>query len=142
MNVDLSTQMLSDSTALRMLLHRHQGLLELLSVGADAAPVLDELRERLVAILRSAGLEDRIITDGLGGLVALTLGFIVGGRARHAGTPADVYDRLRALPTQNYPNLQSMAAQYADHWSDNAYTYGLEALLSSMQDSLPHVPES
>src|ERR1700758_4555168 len=55
-----------EMTAMRTALQNHHGLLELLSVGNDAAPVLDELRERLIGILRSAGLDDRTMVEGVG----------------------------------------------------------------------------
>jgi AcrR family transcriptional regulator len=122
-----------EMTALRTALQKHHGLLELLSVGNDAAPVLDELRERLIGILRSAGLDDRTMVEGLGSLVALTLGFAVGGRARHAGTNGDIYKRLQSLPAQRFPNLRSAASHYSEHWSDRAFSYGLESVLATME---------
>jgi AcrR family transcriptional regulator len=124
-----------EMTSLRGALQRHDGLLELLSIGTDAAPVLDELRERLVGILRTAGFDDRTVVDGLGSLVALTLGFAVGGRARHIGLHDDIYNRLRALPPERFPHLTSVAGEYAEHWSDRAFVHGLNALLDAIAAS-------
>jgi len=127
-----------EMASLRAALRRHDGLLELLSIGTDAAPVLDELRERLVGILRSAGFDDRTVVDGLGSLVALTLGFSVGGRARQIGLHDDIYRRLRALSPERFPHLTSVAGEYAQHWSDRAFDYGLEAILDAIEATSSH----
>jgi AcrR family transcriptional regulator len=127
-------------SSLHAALQRHHGLLELLSDGADAVPMLDELRERLVAILRSAGLDDRTIVEGLGSLVALTLGFAVGERARQSVPGGNAYERLQNLPRERFPNLSTMAAEYPMHWSDSAYDYGVAAVLDAMEASTHHGP--
>ena len=123
-------------SSVRAALQRHHGLLELLSDGADAVPMLDGLRERLVAILRSAGLDDHTIVDGLGSLVALTLGFAVGERARQSVSGGNAYERLRNLPSDAFPNLSTLAVEYPLHWSDKAYDYGVAGVLAAMGDSV------
>jgi AcrR family transcriptional regulator len=119
-------------------LQRHHGLLELLSDRTDALPMLDELRERLVAILRTAGIDDQTIIQGLGSLVALTLGFAVGERARQSAPGANAYERLRNLPREGFPNLSTLAVEYPMHWSDQAYDYGVAAVLAAMAGGVGH----
>jgi AcrR family transcriptional regulator len=124
-------------SSLRSAIGRHDALVELLAVGTDAAPVLDELRERLVGILRSSGFDNRTVVDGLGSLIALSLGFAVGRRMRHIGLHDDSYERLGALPADQFPHLTSVAAEYGRHWSDRAFDYGLAAVLDAIESSRP-----
>lgn len=119
--------------SLRAALRRHDGLLELLSIGSDAAPVLDDLRERLIGILRSGGFDDRTVVNGLGSLVALTLGSAVGARARHVDLHDGTYHRLQTLSPERFPHLTSVAGQYWQHWSDQAFHFGLSAILDAIE---------
>jgi hypothetical protein len=73
------------------------------------------------------------MVEGLGSLVALTLGFAVGRRARHACAHDDIYTRLQSPPAQRFPNLGSVASRYAEHWSDRAFSYRLESVLAAME---------
>jgi TetR/AcrR family transcriptional regulator, tetracycline repressor protein len=121
-----------EMSGLRDAMVRHAGLVELLTVGSDAAPVLDRLRERLLGILRGSGADDRVVVEGLGSLIALTLGFAVGSRMRHVGLRDEGYQRLSDLPAGEFPNLTDLADQYAEHWSDRSYTRGLTAILDAI----------
>jgi hypothetical protein len=73
-------------------------LLELLSDGTESGCDARRVRERLIEILRLVGLDDQTIIDGFRSLVALTLGFAVGGRARQSGRDRNAYDRLQGCP--------------------------------------------
>lgn len=122
-----------EMTGLREAMSRHAGLIELLTVGTDAAPVLDRLRERLLGILRASGAEDRVVVEGLGSLIALTLGFAVGRRIRHVGFGGEGYRRLRSLPADEFPNLTALADQYAEHWADRSHARGMDAVLDGIE---------
>ena len=124
-----------EMSGLRDAMVRHAGLVELLTVGSDAAPVLDRLRERLLGILRRSGAGDRVVVEGLGSLIALTLGFAVGSRMRHVGVREEGYQRLSALPAEEFPNLTDLADQYSEHWSDRSYARGLTAILDAIDEA-------
>lgn len=130
---DWRERIVHELAAMHSAFQRHHGLLELLSDGTDAVPMLDALRERLIEIMRSGGLDDQTIIDGLGSLVALTLGFAVGGRARDAVRGGNAYRRLEGVSEQQFPHLRSMAADYPKHWADSAYFYGIDAVLAAME---------
>lgn len=118
---------------LRTSLREHPGLIELLSFQEDGAPSVDKQRDGLLAILRNAGIDDRTAVDGLGSLVALTLGFAVGARARNIGLNDHAYERLGKLSPDDYPHLTAMAGEYAQHWSERAFEYGVNAILDTME---------
>jgi len=128
-------QLIEELRILRSAIREHPGLLELLSVGNDHAPILDGVRERLVGILRGAGLDDRTAVEGLGGLTALTLGFAVGSRLRGPGVLDATHERLSGLPDEDFPHLRAVAAEYADHWSDSAFESSVRALLDGMEST-------
>ena len=90
-------------------------------------------RDGLLAILRNAGIDDRTAVDGLGSVVALTLGFAVGARARNIGLHDHAYERLGKLSPDDYPHLTAMATEYAQHWSERAFEYGVNAILDTME---------
>jgi AcrR family transcriptional regulator len=108
-------QLKTELGSLRTLLQEHPGLIELLGFQEDGAPSVDKQREGLLAILRNAGIDDRTAVNGLGSLVALTLGFAVGARARNIGLNDHAYERLGKLSPDEYPHLTAMAAEYAQH---------------------------
>ncbi|KRC59732.1 MULTISPECIES: TetR/AcrR family transcriptional regulator [unclassified Nocardioides] len=124
--------MLAELDALRGAIERHPGLLELLSVGVEHMPLLDRTRERLVAVLGAEGFDDDTVVDGLGALVALTLGFTVGATLR-SGPLGDSYGRLADLDGAEFPHLRALGADYAAHWSRRAWLAGVEALLDGME---------
>lgn len=128
-------QVTHEMTSLRGAIRRHDGLVELLTIGTDAAPVLDELRERLVGLLVAAGLDQPTVVEALGSLISLTLGFSVGSRARHIGQHDVSYERLRNLDAERFPHLTAVADSYEQHWSDGAFEYGLAAILDSIERS-------
>jgi TetR/AcrR family transcriptional regulator, tetracycline repressor protein len=118
---------------LRTSLQEHPGLIELLGFQEDGAPSVDKQRDGLLAILRNAAIDDRTAVDGLGSLVALTLGFAVGARARNIGLNEHAYERLGKLSPDDYPHLTAMATEYAQHWSERAFDYGANAILDTME---------
>ena len=124
--------MVAELDALRGAIERHPGLLELLSVGVEHMPLLDRTRERLVAVLRAEGFDDDTVVDGLGALVAVSLGFTLGATLR-SGPLAESYGRLADLDDTEFPNLRALGADYAEHWSRRAWLFGVEALLDGME---------
>ena len=126
-------QLKNELGKLRTSLQEHPGLIELLGFQEDGAPSVDKQRDGLLAILRNAGIDDRTAVDGLGSLVALTLGFAVGARARNIGLNDHAYERLGKLSPDDYPHLTAMAAEYAQHWSERAFEYGVNAVLGTME---------
>jgi TetR/AcrR family transcriptional regulator, tetracycline repressor protein len=129
-------QLKNELGKLRTSLQEHPGLIELLGFQDDGAPSVDMQRDRLLAILRSAGIDDRTAVNGLGSLVALTLGFAVGARARNIGLNDQAYERLGKLSPDDYPHLTAMATEYAEHWSERAFEYGVKAVLDTMEAGL------
>jgi AcrR family transcriptional regulator len=125
-------QLMGELCRLRRSLQEHPGLIELLSFSDDAAPGIDRHREGLLAILLDAGINERIAVDALGSVVALTLGFTVGARARNIGLDDHAYDRLRTIPTTEFPHLTAVAEHYASHWSDRAFELGARAIIDSL----------
>lgn len=126
-------QLKSELGKLRTSLREHPGLIELLGFQEDGAPSVDKQRDGLLAILRNAAIDDRTAVDGLGSLVALTLGFAVGARARNIGLNDHAYERLDKLSPDDYPHLTAMATEYAQHWSERAFDYGVNAILDTME---------
>jgi TetR/AcrR family transcriptional regulator, tetracycline repressor protein len=126
-------QLKSELGKLRTSLQEHPGLIELLGFQEDGAPSVDKQRDGLLAILRNAGIDDRTAVNGLGSLVALTLGFAVGARARNIGLNDHAYERLGKLSPHDYPHLTAMATEYAQHWSERAFEYGVNAILDTME---------
>lgn len=126
-------QLKNELGKLRTSLREHPGLIELLGFQEDGAPSIDKQRDGLLAILRNAGIDNRTAVDGLGSLVALTLGFAVGARARNIGLNDHAYERLGKLAPADYPHLTAMAAEYAEHWSERAFDYGVNAVLDTME---------
>ena len=106
--------MLAELDALRGAIERHPGLLELLSVGVEHMPLLDRTRERLVAVLGAEGFDDDTVVDGLGALVALTLGFTVGATLR-SGPLGDSYGRLADPDGARVPQQRGHRAGYPPH---------------------------
>jgi len=133
-------QLTEELGVLRSAIREHPGLLDLLSVGNDHAPILDGVRERLVGILRGAGFDARASVEGLGGLTALTLGFAVGGRLRGPSVLDTTHERLSGLPDQDFPHLRAVAAEYADHWSDSAFESSVRSLLDGMESARGRLP--
>ncbi|BDB44220.1 MULTISPECIES: TetR/AcrR family transcriptional regulator [Mycobacterium] len=125
-------QLKTELGKLRTALREHPGLIELLGFQDDEAPSADRQRDGLLGILRNAGIDDRTAVDGLGSLVALTLGFAVGARARNIGLNDHAYERLGKLSPDDYPHLTAMAGEYAQHWSERAFEYGVNAVLDTM----------
>jgi AcrR family transcriptional regulator len=126
-------QLKNELAKLRSSLQEHPGLIELLGFQDDGAPSIDRQRDGLLAILRSAGIDDRTAVDGLGSMVALTLGFAVGARARNIGLHDHAYERLGKLSPDDYPHLTAMATEYVQHWSERAFEYGVNAILDTME---------
>lgn len=130
--LDWRATMVAELDVLRGAIERHPGLLELLSVGVEHMPLLDRTRERLVAVLRAEGFDDDTVVDGLGALVALSLGFTVGATLR-SGPLGESYGRLADLDGAEFPNLRALGADYAAHWSRRAWLSGVEALMDAME---------
>jgi TetR/AcrR family transcriptional regulator, tetracycline repressor protein len=126
-------QLKNELGKLRTSLQEHPGLIELLGFQEDGAPGVDKQRDGLLAILRNAGIDDRTAVDGLGSLVAVTLGFAVGARARNIGLNDHAYERLGKLSPDDYPHLAALATEYAYHWSERAFEYGVNAILDTME---------
>jgi AcrR family transcriptional regulator len=133
-------QLKTELGKLRTSLQEHPGLVELLGFQKDGAPSIDNQRDGLLAIIRDAGIDDRTAVDGLGSLVALTLGFAVGARARNIGLHDHAYERLGKLSPDEYPHLTAVAAEYAQHWSERAFEYGVRAVLDTMEARRSPVP--
>jgi TetR/AcrR family transcriptional regulator, tetracycline repressor protein len=76
---------------------------------------------------------DRTAVDGLGSLIALTLGFAVGAQAKNIGLNDHAYERLGKLSPDDYLHLTAMAAKYAQDWSERAFEYGVNAVLDTME---------
>jgi AcrR family transcriptional regulator len=129
-------QLRNELGKLRTSLQEHPGLIELLGFAEDGAPSIDKQRDGLLAILRNAGIDDRTAVNGLGSLVALTLGFAVGARARNIGLNDHAYERLGKLSPSDYPHLTAMATEYAQHWSERAFDYGVNSVLDAMEAGL------
>lgn len=117
----------------RAAVRRHAGLIDLLTNGDDAVPALDGLRERVLSIVREADIDDRTAFDAVGSLFAMALGFGVATRARGIGPDSDTYGRLKDLSGETFPNLHAMAGQYAEHWSDHAFEFGVRTILDSIE---------
>lgn len=132
-NFSWRDQLRNELGKLRTSLQEHPGLIELLGFQEDGAPSADKQRDGLLAILRTAGIDNRTAVDGLGSLVALTLGFAVGARARNIGLNDHAYERLDKLSPDDYPHLAAMATEYAQHWSERAFEYGVSAVLDTME---------
>jgi TetR/AcrR family transcriptional regulator, tetracycline repressor protein len=132
-NLSWRGQLKNELAKLRTSLQEHPGLIELLGFQDDGAPSIDKQRDGLLAILRNAGIDDRTAVDGLGSVVALTLGFAVGARARNIGLHDHAYERLGTLSPDDYPHLTAMATEYAQHWSERAFEYGVNAILDTME---------
>jgi len=109
-----------------------------LDLALDALPktaivndiVYAPLETPLLSMARQRG---NPAVDGLGSVVALTLGFAVGARARNIGLHDHAYERLGTLSPDDYPHLTAMATEYAQHWSERAFEYGVNAILDTME---------
>jgi AcrR family transcriptional regulator len=114
---------------------RHPNLVVLVLGQTSASPGLFRLRERMLGTLLGAGFEETTALYALGILTSYALGF-AGIQAGHA--PIDLPERIRELPTSDFPHLSHAADRYAAHLSERAFEYGLELILSGMRADLRH----
>jgi AcrR family transcriptional regulator len=111
---------------------RHPHLVALILAQTSASPGMFRLRERMLATLLDAGFDELRALHALGILTSYALGF--GGL--RAGAAIDLPERIRELPADGFPRLHDAADEYASHLSDEAFTHGLELLLSGLQRDL------
>ena len=115
---------------------RHPHLVALILAQTSASPGLFRLRERMLATLLDAGFDELRALQALGILTSYALGF---GSLR-AGAPIDLPERIRELPADGFPRLHDAADRYAAHLSDEAFTHGLDLLLSGLRSDLETAP--
>jgi TetR/AcrR family transcriptional regulator, tetracycline repressor protein len=106
-----------------------------LVIGRDThIPGLLHLRERMLALLRSAGFDDNTALQALGALAYYTTGFS-GGQALQR--MSDAGSTVVKLPPETFPHLTSLAGSYEQHASEEAFEFGLELLLDGLRRKLP-----
>lgn len=111
---------------------RHPHLVTLILAQASASPGMFRLRERLLATLLSAGFEEQRALQALGVLTSYAVGF--GGL--RVSAVIDLPERIRELPSAEFPHLHDAADRYADHLSDEAFAYGLGLLIAGLRSEL------
>jgi AcrR family transcriptional regulator len=114
---------------------RHPHLVALILAQTTASPGLFRLRERMLATLLGAGFDELRALQALGILTSYALGF-----GLRAGATIDLPERIRELPVEGFPRLHSAADEYAAHLSDEAFTHGLDLLLSGLRSDLETGP--
>jgi AcrR family transcriptional regulator len=109
---------------------RHPNLVTLVLGQNSSTPGLFHMRERMLTALLDAGFTEAIAMRTLGVFCNYTLGF-AGAQAMAA--PIDLPERIRELPDAEFPSLSGLAEIYAIHLDDEAFTFGLELLISGLQ---------
>lgn len=129
-----SEQVLAILLGLHKVFRQHPGALELLmSTQAMVGPILDALRERLVALLRSGGLQQQRAVHVLNGLIAYIIGIVVTetGRARRVN---ELEAHLTQLPATEYPNLVADPHSWTIPVPDTVVEQGLRHLLTGLSE--------
>jgi AcrR family transcriptional regulator len=117
-------------------LRSHPGVLELLLSKPAPSPQLDLIRETLLGVMRRAGFDDVGAWEAVGMLASYAIGFAV-SQASYAGLGSSEHvERLRALPTDAFPNLAKGAGEYPQHMSNRAFERGLAHLISGLRRDL------
>lgn len=109
---------------------RHPNLVTLVLGQNSPTPGLFNMRERMLTVLLDAGFTDITALHTLGVLCNYALGF---AGAQAVAAPIDLPERIRELPDAEFPSLSSLAEIYAIHLDDEAFTFGLELLISGLQ---------
>jgi len=115
--------------AFHALSRRHPRLVALVLAQRSALPGLFRMRERMLEALLSAGLDHAAALRALGVLLNYVLGF---AGAQASAAPIDLPERIRELPAGEFPRLSSLADEYAEHLSDEAFEAGLEWILAGL----------
>jgi AcrR family transcriptional regulator len=122
----------TDAANLYALCRRHPNLVPLILEQTYASPGLFRMRERMLGTLQLAGFDRETALWALGALTSYALGF---GRTQ-SNAPIEFPEQLRALPPSEFPYLSAAADSYPTHLSDDAFAYGLNALLRGLRADL------
>jgi AcrR family transcriptional regulator len=109
---------------------RHPNLVTLVLGQNSSTPGLFNMRERMLTALLDAGFSEATALHTLGVFCNYTLGF---AGAQAVAAPIDLPERIRELPGAEFPSLSNLAEIYAIHLDDEAFTFGLELLISGLQ---------
>jgi AcrR family transcriptional regulator len=114
-------------------LEQHPGVVDVLVAQAGPAPAMDQVRERLLAALASAGLDDAQQIEWLSALSSYTLGHTVIERTRRRLTAAGELERLRTLPASQFPNVTQTARQFVQTPAERTFEFGLAVLIAGLR---------
>jgi AcrR family transcriptional regulator len=123
----------ADLEHLHNVCRRHPKLVTLVLGQTAASPGLFRLRERMLGTLLAAGFAPVTALHALGILTSYALGF---GGAQAGAAPIDLPERIRELPSADFPHLADAADRYAIHLSDEAFEHGLELILRGLRAEL------
>jgi AcrR family transcriptional regulator len=138
--------------AIRATLRRHPGIAMLFGYRVTRGPNALRVADRLLEILRSAGLRDAQL--GLAYQAVTTWAVAFGGiDSRNAARPGSdrqtseqqqeiIEQMLSALPGERYPNLATMFSHGAELTADAQFEYGLRALISGISADLETPPNA
>jgi TetR/AcrR family tetracycline transcriptional repressor len=105
------------------------GVAALLAGRSLSDPSMDELREYILGLLHDAGVPDGNRVTVLGVIIRYILGCAaIEGASWHHGHAAE-QRRLKALPTDRFPELSAVAASYGDRASPAASRLGVDLLI-------------
>ncbi len=135
---DWRKQASAQCQALRRSLLDHPGLARIVVQQAVSSPAAFLVSERLLAVLRAAGFDDRRAVAAYTALITYTLGASLWEIPRSfAGDPSAAEEqrltRLRALSPQEFPNTTALAAHLVTRADDELFAYGLDRLLAGIQ---------
>jgi AcrR family transcriptional regulator len=127
-------QLKRQAQAIHAIVVRHPGLAPALRAHKSPNPSLFRVRERMLAVLDSAGFTPTAALRAMGIITAYAQGFAA---VQSAGLdPAELPERVRRLPADEFPLLHRVADIYASHISDSSFERGLDLLLEGLRSEL------
>ncbi|HXF72761.1 MAG TPA: TetR/AcrR family transcriptional regulator [Actinomycetota bacterium] len=135
-------QLMEIGRRMREILHRHRDVARLTLGRIPIGPNLVRIMEWMLALLRGAGLPDRIAAFA-GDLFSLYVGAFVYEESLGLGSPsgedrppqevvAMIRDYLASLPPERFPNITAMVDELMGPDPDERFELGLEVLLRGL----------
>jgi AcrR family transcriptional regulator len=106
---------------------------QLMAIRSVTGPGVDDLRERMLALLTAGGLSADAAVLALGVINRYLQGCaVVEGRNRRSDEAVEV-GRLASLDSDRYPTLSALADKYVVHDSEEAGLAGLDMLVAGLR---------
>lgn len=128
--------------AVRTVFLRHPGLARLFADRAVSGPAAYRITDRVLMILRDAGLGPREAVDAFTALLTYTLGASLFTIARSPDAPSEAekrrLERLYAASAEDLPAFVEAREHFLVRGTEQQFEYGLDHLLDGLRRELRH----